>query len=284
MLVPRTDRHIRLIYVVTSCLLLNACGGKEQKPSGSPAQGDSGVRTADSMSMASAEAPQSLDHLTFAARPGAKDPPPKLKKHPKDDAAAWKSYRDALKMLANTDTHERQCETLNEDDESDRCLLELAPVKDARWIDWKQLDDLGVIIGRLENKGNLKEALFGIDKGQVVFWRVYARDFPLPGGGTMRRMVAQFIDSGTGLPVQRPSHARWATLDPAFATDEFPFRQCHQNGTNYGQNTVAQFITCAQSRRLHAPGKALNPSEIRSRHNNPAWITCADGCCSSEGP
>lgn len=275
------SRHVRpSLLMVAMTVAFAACSGSDSSPADTSRDSTGATATAQGPA-----ADRTRPRAVFAAftPPPAAAPPEKLKKHPKDDLAEWKRYRNKLSVLGPTDDHGRQCLGLG-DVEDERCRITISPVRDARWIPWNALDELGFIVARLHNVGTLPEVVFGIANKQVVYWRVYRRAFTLPDGTTEQRMMSQFIDRDSGMPIARPDHPNWDSLEDGYALDEFPLKLCHQApAPGDAVKTHARLTTCSQATAAHVGVQPADTSAFVNRHNSPAWITCVQGCCAVEG-
>jgi hypothetical protein len=162
------------------------------------------------------------------------------------------------------------------------CALVISPAEDSHNVDVDSLDEAGYVVATIRNVGTRRDMYFGIAGGTTVYWRVYHRagrdsaGTRVPGG-----LASQFLDSATATAVTRPSPAPAGTVFrvPAhYGADEFPLRACTPTHAG-GQAPAAKFQTCAQALRAHG----ITAPQRRSKHNLPAWISCAQGCCAVEG-
>lgn len=273
---------------VASLLLIAAGAGCGDKP-------------ASSRDTAQAVAPAST--VDSGQQAGAPPTPPKLYgRRPGKEPEKWREYVRAIRPRPARDTtRDRGC--ARDPGEHDDCRLVVAPVENSHNVDTTAVDDSGYVIARLENIGTLKEAFFGIEAKQVVFWRVFRRSTEAGGGPPYGQLVSQFLDSATGRPIRRPRlkpSETYFDVPRHYGPEEFPFKACSPRHSTQTAPS-AKFWTCAQARVGHdqdslqaiaaASGTAarsetlgrLPKSTIPLRqHNSPAWIACIQGCCAVE--
>ena len=248
---------------------------------------------------------RSLAGTAGTARVGAK--PPKLVKRPGADPAAWKAYRDAIRLRAKSDTTtERGCANAPGEHDGD-CLLAITAVEDAQLVDTNDVDSLGVVIARIRNVGRDTEAVYGIAGKQTVYWVIYQRPDTSGAGRTGMRFVTQLVDSATGTALVRPNppppESPLAGVR-GLAANEFPYRTCHPDTMARTGDNWATFKHCKAALLQHRldslkalPGadksnavqteiRRVQPQleKLRTSHNLPAWISCIQGCCTVEGP
>jgi hypothetical protein len=283
-------------------LALAGCPGKEQ-PAADSATRDSSQKAR--VSTTEAPPPDTVPD-TLKTRVAAATLP-KLRKRPQDDPAEWVRFRDDLFIWRRTATAaERGCEDAPETHSSE-CQLEIWPVEGGSRLDTLALDTVGVIVARIKNIGTKKEAAFGIDPQQKVYWRIYRR-VERDGAGNVRAgaIASQFVDSVTGKPIPRPKldpHETPFDVPAGFGDDEFPFRVCRHKPAGTPSGTQGRFWSCrtaeiehllqelrsikagaqteAQQRRIKQLEAELE-LQRRKQHNSPAWIACIQGCCSVE--
>lgn len=180
------------------------------------------------------------------------------------DAAIWSDSVEADRLCAAEVT---DC---NKQDSTKKVRVRIWAHKAAKDVHDSAAGKYGTLVAKMENIGDAKERMYGLEPGNVYLLVLY------PGDDTsgLYRLVEVRKDSSHALRVVhrgtqiRCNHERewqesWAT-----------FVDCAQ-----GSPTPPPYITASKGFSLVKTAYAA--SVASSVESPPAWITCPSGCCTS---
>lgn len=212
-----------------------------------------------SMEKASVDTPavaptSTAEPSTVTAAAGAINEPPEMP-FPASNAEELKKYARPL------DYRPDWGEPRDDDDHctGGGCLLRIAPVSGVVRLGLPQYAGNGRVVARVQNDGPGRNKTYNLRNGQVAYMHLRH---------DAGRTIATLYDTATGTIIRPRADS---PLDKA--GDGYVLNDCGHPSDGNTQSR-AHFKGCANAHALRADTAAGRT------HTSPAWISCAEGCCS----
>ena len=141
--------------------------------------------------------------------------------------------------------------------------MQICAVPGAHLISSDSAPDYGIVVARLENQGPVRDARWRLEPGRIYYLRVFRARSGQTEDGYYE------INSLTG-----------TTWDPALASGSLV--HCGVSSDHPAQSHAhAGFSTCGEGQPEEAEDSAV-PSTSLLLSDGPAWITCKEGCCTTD--